>query len=843
MFNPQWFVNSRIDGFAVLEFIVPGDPKPRFVPLRTTHLSGSIIGPFADFTLIHTFRFSRDQCPYTIEALYRFSLPGDAAVTGVTVSFGQTMITATLKARVTAEKEYDDAKKEGKSAALLTRESINVFTLQIAGIAPDEDVVIKTHYVQIGDPEGIGFSYRITLTTPPRYVRGDEQSSRSSHAQPLAVLRDPGHRFGLEISAEGDATLSSPSHSLTRNEKVYRLSSGSIVPDRDCVLNWRPVQAGEAPAFQVFSDDTNHPHFLALITPPEQVGTQYPRELIILVDHSGSMSGSKWEAADRAVGNLLKGLNQGDYFNLCLFESVPYWFSDKPVPVTRSNIESALKFLGDQTSGGTELGVALEQAFRQPKYEGDLSRHVVIITDAQVTDEGRIVELVKTEHDRKYPRRCSILCIDAAPNTALASRIARYGRGVVQFLTSSPEEEDLYQALDTLVSFWTAPLAINLTLNINRDQVIVPDHTVMAHEDGWSTIDLGDLVPGKSIWIYGMCGEGHSDCEFTLSSPCGTVKGSADGQNPQVRTLFGAEIVASLDYLMNSAQSFVEIDEELRVLGHDILPRIPGDTPIYHENQVKDAREKIKDLLVKTSLSYGIASSETAFIAVRQDADRVVEESVIVANALPSGWSDGFCHPSPPKNLIMQPDGTLNMPKRRKARDMPSGGALLDWFDPGSGSSPGLSPQSTQKKSGKPFKWKGDAYVLPSRDSPEQGMITITLFKGTPVFYHDEAVLFDSDAKDMHSVIPRGFHLKKIRFSCTESRPEFVHLRLMLFIGDLVRQVIEIPLSELEARGGVVSVFAIREHGAIIKLLLMNVSGQPAPSLPEMTVIVEGEVN
>ena len=843
MFNPQWFVNSRIDGFAVLEFIVPGDPKPRFVPLRTTHLSGSILGPFSDFTLTHTFRFSREQCPHTIEALYRFPLPGDAAVTGVTVSFGQTMITATLKARVTAEKEYDDAKKEGKSAALLTRESINVFTLQIAGIVPDEDVVIKTHYVQAGDPEGIGFSYRIPLTTPPRYVRGDELSSRSSHAQPLVVLQDPGHRFSMEISGEGDATLSTSSHSVTSEGKVYRLSSGSIVPDRDCILNWRPVQAGEAPALQVFSDNTNHPHFLALITPPEQVGTQYPRELIILVDHSGSMSGPKWEAADRAVGNLLKGLNQGDYFNLCLFESVPYWFSDKPVPVTRSNIESALQFLGDQTSGGTELGVALEQAFRQPKYEGDLSRHVVIITDAQVTDEGRILELVKTERDRKYPRRCSILCIDAAPNTALASRIARYGRGVVQFLTSSPEEEDLNQALGTLVSFWAAPLAINLTLNINRDQVIVPDHTIMAHEDGWSSIDLGDLVPAKSIWIYGMCGEGHSDCEFTLSGPYGIVKGIADGQHPQVRTFFGAEIVASLDFLMNSAQSFIEMDEELKVLGQGILQGILGGTPIYHENQVKDAREKIKDLLVKASLSYGIASSETAFIAVRQDADRVVEESVIIANALPSGWSEGFSTTGSMKNLIMQPCGVLGRPKSRKARDMPSGGALLDWFDPGSGSSSGLSPRSMQENSGKPYTWKGDAYILPSKDIPEPGMIAITLFKGKPVFFKNEAVLFDSDAKGMHNIMPRGFHLKKIRFSSTESRPEFANLHLMLFIGDLVRQIIEIPLSELEARGGVVSVFAIRKYGEIMKLLLMNVSGQPAPTLSEMTVIVEGEVN
>ena len=141
IFNPGWFDNSRPDGLAVLEVIAAGKTVPPFIPLTRTLLEGSIDGPLADFTLTHIFRYTKETNPHVIEALYRFPLPGDAAVTSVEVSFGNITIQSLLKSRNVAETEYENAKKENKAAALLTRESPDVFTLRIAGIAPDEDVI------------------------------------------------------------------------------------------------------------------------------------------------------------------------------------------------------------------------------------------------------------------------------------------------------------------------------------------------------------------------------------------------------------------------------------------------------------------------------------------------------------------------------------------------------------------------------------------------------------------------------------------------------------------------------------------------------------------------------
>lgn len=135
MLNPRAFSNSRPDGFGVLEVAeppVPGAPR-RFVPLKRTELTGVVTGPLAALTLAQLFT-PAEQPGVVIEALDRFPLPGDAAVTGVRVRFGDVEIHTVLKERAAAEADYREAKRTGRQAALVTRESPDVFTLAVAGI-------------------------------------------------------------------------------------------------------------------------------------------------------------------------------------------------------------------------------------------------------------------------------------------------------------------------------------------------------------------------------------------------------------------------------------------------------------------------------------------------------------------------------------------------------------------------------------------------------------------------------------------------------------------------------------------------------------------------------------
>ena len=109
MLNPKAYYNSRPDGFAVLE-VVDDNPAPdaprRFVPLKRTDLAGTVTGPLATLSLTQTFSLDA-PAGAVIEALYRFPLPGDAAVTGVRVRFGDIEIQTALKEREAAEADYN----------------------------------------------------------------------------------------------------------------------------------------------------------------------------------------------------------------------------------------------------------------------------------------------------------------------------------------------------------------------------------------------------------------------------------------------------------------------------------------------------------------------------------------------------------------------------------------------------------------------------------------------------------------------------------------------------------------------------------------------------------------
>ena len=170
MFNPGLFLNSRPDGFGVLEILESETAPPRFVPLTKTVLQGEVMGPFADLRLTQHFRFAAESWPKPVEALYRFPLPGDAAVTGATVTFGDVRIKATLASREEAEAQYAEAKAAGKQAALATREAPDVFTLMVAGIRPDQEVRVETSFVLLARRDGPDWTMRIPLTTAPRYV-------------------------------------------------------------------------------------------------------------------------------------------------------------------------------------------------------------------------------------------------------------------------------------------------------------------------------------------------------------------------------------------------------------------------------------------------------------------------------------------------------------------------------------------------------------------------------------------------------------------------------------------------------------------------------------------------
>ena len=868
MFNSKAFANSRPDGISALEITSEtelGADRPRlFVPLKRTELCGEVTGPLASLRLTQIYSYTKEQCGRTLEAVYRFPLPGAAAVSRVRVSFGDVEISAELKEREQAEADYDQAIREGRQAALATRESPDVFTLRVAGIQPDQEVRVETSYAQLARAEGAGWSLRIPLTTAPRYVRDDEAGSRHAGGQPLALLRDPGHRFALDLVVRGAEAVESGTHQIATSEEDgglrARLRDGETIPDRDCVLTWKARQEPGAAAVQVFlSDDpeSGQAYFLALVSPPSALdgARSAPREAILLVDHSGSMEGAKWEAADWAVKSFLYGLSERDTFALGLFHTKTRWFDKKPRRADGDTIEKAINFLErNRDSGGTELGVALEQALGLARSTDERARHALIITDAEVSDAGRILRLADEESRRDDRRRVSVLCIDAAPNSHLALQLAERGGGVAKFLTSDPDEEDISTALDEALAEWAEPALTGLRLEVNTPVAQAAGREVRtARESGWSGIDLGDLPAGRAVWVIGRVPNSRpDDLSFKLTRQglepapdCRIELHRAARDHTAIKALFGARRVLGLEYLIHSNYSSYSSDElrnQLARLGYDPGQALAPKSQVYAENARTEAGMALRDLLVREALDYGLACSETAFVAVRKEAGRVIEGVVAVANALPAGWSDRFAI------SIGGPTGALPSPARsmrvgRQPSD-PSFYQASPRFD-----AVILDDRLLASPAPAPDIFASD--VIAYSQAPDAqiedeagGPVTnrTVLYSGRPRG-SGEIILFDSARDQAVQHLPESGMINRLIISFPGGAPVAASLGaglcLLLFIDDLATPRAKARLVDLARQGGARPVNLSRQPGQALRLALVDPAGVWSGGAPHIEVALE----
>src|SRR5262249_23623611 len=198
---------------------------------------------------------------------------------------------------------------------------------------------------------GRGGPRRTPLPAPRGPPRPAGPAPPPAAGQPLGLPRDPGHRFALDLAVRGADAVESPTHPLELiregDRRRVRLRDGEVLPHRDCVLTWRVAQGRDRPALPVLVHDDaapRHAHLLAPVAPPAAPapGRGVPREVVVLVDHSGSMEGPKWQAADWAVERFLADLTGRDAFALGLFHSTTRWLARAPRPADERAVGEAV---------------------------------------------------------------------------------------------------------------------------------------------------------------------------------------------------------------------------------------------------------------------------------------------------------------------------------------------------------------------------------------------------------------------------------------------------------------------------------------------------------------------
>ncbi|MFK0166505.1 marine proteobacterial sortase target protein [Rhizobium sp. NPDC090279] len=500
--QPAAFVTPNEMGAGSLLLQTKEDGKYIEAPRLATDVALDVNGPTARAVLTQAFENSTDKW---VEALYVFPLPEDSAVYSLKMIVGNRVIVADIKEKQAARALYEQARRQGKKATLVEQQRPNVFTNAVANIGPHEKIVVQIEYQQAVRLTDGRFSLRVPLVVAPRYTPqdaspitqhadlkagwGQTQNSPSRNAgdKPvsaplLAPDNDRTNPVTLTVNLNAGFPLDDVK-SLYHTVKIDKMSDSArrivldsdATADRDFVLEWNAV-ASNVPSVGLFREHVGKDDYvLAYVTPPAVATPQKAgREVVFVIDNSGSMGGTSIEQARASLDYALSRLEPNDRFNVIRFDDTMTKFFPDSVMATADNIASARRFVTSlEAAGGTEMLPPLHAAL-DDSHQADGLRQVVFLTDGEVNNERQLLDAIAQSRGRS---RIFMVGIGSAPNTYLMSRAAELGRGSFTHIGSVAEVNDRMRALfDKLENpAVTDVAAVFSEKNVNITPNLLPD--------------------------------------------------------------------------------------------------------------------------------------------------------------------------------------------------------------------------------------------------------------------------------------------------------------------------------------------------------------------------------
>ena len=408
-------------------------------PLERTRVTGEVSGLVARVNVTQTFVNSSHE---TIEGVYTFPLPHNAAVDRLTMTVGSRKIVGVVKRREEARAMYDAAHREGRVASLLDHERPNIFTQSVANIVPGEHIQVEISYVETVKYEDGAFEFVFPMVVAPRYNPASQNVADARRISPPVAPAGtrPGHEVSITVDLDAGlpvADLSSPTHDIVTWKRSAAAAHVELrdldeIPNKDFILRY--TTAGDTIRDAVLAQQSAKGGFFSLVLePPARTGARdvTPKELIFVLDTSGSMEGFPIEKAKESMLMALDGLYPDDTFNLITFAGDTDVLFVEPVPATPANLAIAKAFLASRNgAGGTEMMKAIRAAL-EPKAEAGRVRIVCFMTDGEVGNDHQILAEVKKHPDT----RVFAFGIGQSVNRFLLDGMAALGRGAVEYVT------------------------------------------------------------------------------------------------------------------------------------------------------------------------------------------------------------------------------------------------------------------------------------------------------------------------------------------------------------------------------------------------------------------------
>jgi len=500
---------------------VPDDVRPELValvdgekiPLPTLDLDmqARIQGDLATVVLSQTFQNTHDV---PIHARYVFPLPKDAAVYAMRFASGDQMIEAEIREKQEARAVFEAARQRGNQAALTEQHRPNVFTQEVANLMPGAKVRVELEYAHVVAKKHGDYRFHFPMIVGPRFippapsggsagaptrVPGEPEAlevgvwslpASAKVAPPDRVDRD---RVSVRVEIDGGMpirTLTSPSHALaiekvSQAEQVIELAEGRTLDNQDFELHYRLADEDVAAGITTFAEGGDG-YLSLLIEPPGEVeaGAVTRREMVFVLDCSGSMSGVPLAASKRFMRKTLANLRPGDSFRIIRFSDSATAWSEAPLPATPANVRDGIRYVDSLFgSGGTHMASGIRAALAPPVPQDSL-RLVVFLTDGYI---GNDVEIVRLLESQRGDARLFSFGIGNSVNRYLIEEMGRVGRGAARMVRPDADAE---QAADELVARLDAPVLTDIEIDWGEVKV----HGVFPRE-------IPDLFLGQTVRI------------------------------------------------------------------------------------------------------------------------------------------------------------------------------------------------------------------------------------------------------------------------------------------------------------------------------------------------------
>jgi Ca-activated chloride channel family protein len=436
-------------GLGALLFKTESQGRFLMAPVQSTEVDIEVRGLVVEAVVRQRFSNPADEW---MEGVYVFPLPQNAAVHAMRLEIGDRIIEGQIREREAARRVYEKAKTAGRKTSLVEQERPNIFTTSVANIGPGEEVAVRISYQQVLEYDSGRFELRFPMVVGPRYIPGAATPSTSggsgwafdtdhvpdaSRITPpvLHPSRGPINPVSLTVTLDPGLPLERlhcPSHAAQISkmpDDIHRIALDMVPADRDFVLEWAPARGSE-PRAAIFTEELDGAFYvLAMLMPPDDAFTEtarLPREVIFVIDTSGSMGGTSIIQAREALMLALEHLAPEDYFNVIAFDSNFSKLHRESVPAMPAAVDEAIDWVaGLQADGGTEMMGPLLAALEDTGEHTPL-RQVVFITDGCVGNEDALFAAIHEELGRS---RLFTVGIGSAPNSHFMERAASVGRG------------------------------------------------------------------------------------------------------------------------------------------------------------------------------------------------------------------------------------------------------------------------------------------------------------------------------------------------------------------------------------------------------------------------------